>query len=148
MAMQAMFRHRARRGFTMIELVVVMAVLGLLVTLALPRYMAALDRGREQVLAHNLALLRQAIDRYAGDRGVFPDRLEDLVDKRYLRAVPLNPFTEQADWVIVLPPVGQKGGVYDVKPAATASRPLPMAAEPEAAPAGEGPGEPAREAQP
>jgi general secretion pathway protein G len=103
------------RGFTMIELVVVMAVLGLLLSIALPRYMAALDQGREKVLVNNIAQMREAIDRHYGDRGAYPDRLDDLVERRYLRAVPLNPYTEAADWVIVPPPSGQKGQVYDIR---------------------------------
>lgn len=102
-------------GFTMIEMVVVMALVGLLLSVAVPFYMGTLERGREKVLQHNLAQLRQAIDRYRGDRGVFPERLEDLVEKRYLRAVPLNPYTEQADWDLVAPPSGQPGNVYDVR---------------------------------
>ena len=69
------------RGFTMIELVVVMAVLGLLLSIAMPRYLASLERGREQVLSHNLAQLREAIDRFYGDRGAYPERLEDLVEQ-------------------------------------------------------------------
>jgi general secretion pathway protein G len=103
------------RGFTMIELVVVMAVLGLLLSIALPRYMAALEKGREKVLVTNIAQLREAIDRHYGDRGAYPDRLDDLVERRYLRAVPVNPYTEAVDWVIVPPPSGQKGLVYDVR---------------------------------
>lgn len=102
------------RGFTMIELVVVMAVLGLLLSIAVPRYMDSMERGREHVLVHNLAQLRQAIDRYYGDRGAYPDKLDDLVERRYLRAVPVNPFTETVDWQVIAPPPGVKGAVYDV----------------------------------
>ncbi len=103
------------RGFTMIELIVVMTVIGLLVSMALPRYMNSLDRGRDQIVAHDLATMRQAIDRHYGDRGAYPDRLEDLVTRRYLRAIPLNPRTEAADWLVVAPPSGAKGMVYDVR---------------------------------
>jgi general secretion pathway protein G len=101
--------------------------------------MAALERGKHQILSHNLVQLREAIDKFHGDRGVFPDRLEDLVERRYLRAVPLNPFTEQADWVTVMPPGGQRGMVYDVKPsAATPARDDPGAPEGGALPASAG----------
>ncbi len=106
---------RRTRGFTMIELVVVMAVLGLLLSLAMPRYMASLERGREQVLQNNLAQMREAIDRFYGDNARYPEQLEELVSKRYLRAVPLNPFTEGPDWAVVAPPSGAKGAVFDVR---------------------------------
>jgi len=117
-------RHRriAARGFTMIELIVVMAVLGLLLSLAVPRYLDALDRGKVQVMAHDLAQIREAIDRYYGDRGAYPERLEDLVTARYLRAIPPNPYTDEADWVVVPPPGEFKGSVYDVRDPGTGSR--------------------------
>lgn len=105
----------------MIELVVVMAVLGLLLTLAMPRYMASLERGREQVLQNNLAQMREAIDRFYGDNARYPEQLEELVTKRYLRAVPLNPFTEGPDWSVIAPPSGGKGAVYDVRDPTLAS---------------------------
>lgn len=111
--------HRARtprqRGFTMIELVIVMAMLGLLLSLALPRYMATLERGRESVLQQNLATMREAIDRYYGDRGRYPDQLDDLVTQRYLRAIPIDPFSESPTWLVVAPKDPDKGGVIDVQ---------------------------------
>lgn len=111
-------RHRSTlpaRGFTMIELVIVMAMLGLLLSLALPQYMATLERGREQVLQSNLATLREAIDKFYGDRGRYPDSLEDLVTQRYLRAIPNDPYTESPTWVVVAPRDTGKGGVIDVR---------------------------------
>lgn len=99
----------------MIELVIVMAMLGLLLSLALPQYMATLERGRQQVLQSNLAALREAIDKYHGDRGRYPDKLEDLVTQRYLRAIPNDPFTESPTWVVVAPRDAEKGGVLDVQ---------------------------------
>lgn len=113
----------------MIELVVVMAVLGLLLSLAMPRYLDSLERGREHVLNHNLAQMREALDRYYGDRGVYPDRLEELVERRYLRALPVNPYSDAADWDTVAPPGGQRGAVYDVLAPAHA-RPAPRSAAP------------------
>lgn len=134
-----MQRLRPARGFTMIELVVVMAVVGLLLSIAVPHYMGTLERGRQQVLQHNLAQLRHAIDQYRGDRGRFPERLDDLVEQRYLRAVPLNPYTERPDWELLAPPMGQAGRVYDVRahggPALEApGEGLPAADVPEARP--------------
>jgi general secretion pathway protein G len=99
----------------MIELVVVMAVLGLLLSIAVPRYLDSLERGKDQVEAHDLVQLRKAIDQFYGDRGTYPERLEDLVTYRYLRELPVNPHTETVDWVVVPPPGGQKGGVFDVR---------------------------------
>ncbi|WP_201495079.1 type II secretion system protein [Rubrivivax sp. A210] len=128
-------RRRRARGFTMIELVVVLAVLGLLLSIAVPRYLDSLERGREQVLAHNLAQLREAIDRHYGDRGAYPDRLEDLVERRYLRALPVNPYTMAADWRTVAPPRGRKGQVYDVTAVGVAPPALPDALAPAADPA-------------
>ncbi len=114
----------------MIELVVVMAVLGLLLSLAMPRYMASLERGREQVLQNNLAQMREAIDRFYGDNARYPERLDELVAKRYLRAVPINPYTEGPDWHVVAPPAGTKGAVFDVHDP-TAPAAAPGAVEPQ-----------------
>ncbi len=142
-------RRRSRRpGFTMIELVVVLAVLGLLLSIALPRYLESLERGREQVLANNLAQLREALDRHYGDRGAYPDRLDELVERRYLRAVPVNPFTEAPDWELIAPPAGVKGAVFDVaepaaRPSARQREALPAALLADL-PASEAPGTGAR----
>ena len=104
-----------RRGFTLIEMVVVMATIGLLLALALPKYMATLERGKEQVLRQNLVQMREALDKYYGDTGKYPEHLEDLVTRRYLRAVPVDPFTESATWVVVAPKDPAMGGVIDVQ---------------------------------
>ena len=110
--------RRRRAGFTLIELVVVMAVIGLLLTIALPRYMHTLDNGRSAVQRQNVATIRDAIDKFYGDLGRYPDALDELVSKRYLREVPLDPVSEQRNWVIVAPPdSAQPGSVYDVHPA-------------------------------
>lgn len=110
---------RPRRGFTLMELVVVMTVIGLLLTLALPRYLDAIDRGKEKVLERNLALMREAIDRYYGDQGHYPERLEDLVTKRYLRAIPPDPFIEKATWVVIVSTDASQAGVVDVESTGT-----------------------------
>jgi general secretion pathway protein G len=107
-------------GFTLIELLVVMTVIGLLLTLAVPRYMSSVERSREAVLRENLALTRQALDRYYGDTGRYPDNLEALVSGKYLRSLPVDPVTgSSATWVVVPPDVPEKGGVYDVKSGAS-----------------------------
>lgn len=109
------------RGFTLIELVVVMAAIALLLSLALPRYMESLSRGRSQVQSKNLATLREAIDQYYGDNGRYPDRLEDLVHRRYLRAIPVDPLTDAAEWQVIAPKDPSQGGVFDVRSLAVPS---------------------------
>jgi general secretion pathway protein G len=94
-----------RRGFTLIELLVVMAVIATLLTIAAPRYFQHLDRAREASLRESLAVMRDALDRYRGDTGRYPETLDELVAKRYLRRVPLDPITESTEtWIIVSPP--------------------------------------------
>lgn len=110
-------RRRSRHGFTLIEMLVVMTLIALLLTLAVPRYFTALDNGRHRVQQQNIATLRDAIDKFNADQGHYPDTLEDLVLKRYLRQIPLNPMTEAADWVVIAPANPEMGAVYDVQAA-------------------------------
>ena len=106
-----------RRGFTLIELLVVMAIIATLLTIALPRYFGSVDRSKEVTLRQSLTVMRDAIDKFYADTGRYPDKLEDLVEKRYIRAIPVDPVTDSADtWVIVpVPGALAQGGVYDVK---------------------------------
>ena len=109
-------RRTAGGGFTLIELLVVMAIIATLLTLAVPRYFSSVDRSKEAVLKQNLASFRDTIDKYYGDTGRYPDSLEDLVTKKYLRSIPPDPLTESATtWVTVPPENAAKGMVYDVK---------------------------------
>jgi general secretion pathway protein G len=105
------------RGFTLIELVVVMATIALLLTLAVPRYFHAIENGRHNVQRQNIATIRDAIDKFYGDQTRYPDSLDELVRARYLRAVPVDPMTQAADWVTVPPPDPTLGAVYDVRSA-------------------------------
>jgi general secretion pathway protein G len=111
--------HRVRtraRGFTLIELLVVMSIVALLLSIAVPRYFSSTDRAREAVLKQNLAEMRAAIDKYYGDRGRYPDALEDLAAQKYLRRIPPDPITDDtATWVTVPPQNPDQGGVFDVK---------------------------------
>ena len=103
------------RGFTLIELLVVMAVIGLLLSIAAPRFVRQVDQSREVVLRHNLDGLRQAIDQFYSDKGRYPKTLQDLVDARYLRSVPVDPITERNDsWIMVLPAGDPGPAWYDV----------------------------------
>ena len=107
---------RDKRGFTLVELMVVMAIIALLLALALPRYFKHLESSRETLLKQDLAVMRDAIDKYHGDRDHYPDSLDELVSARYLRALPVDPITERADtWQIVAPPADDAGAVYDIK---------------------------------
>jgi general secretion pathway protein G len=113
--------HRSPvQGFTLVELLIVMAIIALLLTIAVPRYYHSVDRAREAVLKQDLAQMRDAIDKYHGDRGRFPDSLEDLVTHKYLRKIPLDPITESfTSWVAIPPAEADKGNVFDVKSGAT-----------------------------
>ena len=104
------------RGFTLIELLVVMAIIAVLLTLAVPRYFGSMDKSKEAVLKEDLFQLRDAIGKYYGDKGKYPESLEALATEKYLRKVPVDPITESATtWVVVAPEDPQKGAVYDVK---------------------------------
>ena len=103
-------------GFTLVELLVVMALIALLLTIATPRYFGSLEKSKETVLRQNLALTRESLDKYYGDTGKYPDSLEVLVSKKYLRKLPIDPITESSTtWIIVAPEDIEKGGVFDIK---------------------------------
>lgn len=109
------------RGFTLIELLVVMAIIATLLSIAAPRYFRSVDDARESALKSSLAQMREAIDHFHTDRGLYPQALSDLVEKRYLRAVPVDPITESAQTWQLLPAPGSEdaGSVYDVRSGAT-----------------------------
>jgi general secretion pathway protein G len=106
----------ASRGFTLIELLVVMTIIATLLTLAVPRYFGSLEKAKEAVLREDLAMFRDALDKFFSDTGAYPAVLEDLVLRKYLRSIPVDPITESAaTWVIVPPNDQRKGGIYSVK---------------------------------
>lgn len=109
---------RAARGFTLIELIVVMAIVALLVSIAAPRYFRSIERAKENSLRTSLNVMRDAIDQYAADKGRYPDSLLSLTHTRYLREVPEDPMTGRRDsWVAMVPPsdAALAGGLYDVR---------------------------------
>lgn len=103
-------------GFTLIEMLVVMTIIALLLTLAVPRYFHALGYGRANVQKQNVATIRDAIDKFYGDLGRYPDTLDELVTKRYLRQVPVDPVSETSNWVLVAPEDTTLGNVFDIQP--------------------------------
>lgn len=111
---------QSRRGFTMIELMIVMAVIAILVGMAVPYYNKTLIRSKESLLKNNLFTMRTVIDEYTIDKGKAPQTLQDLVSEGYLRSVPVDPMTgSEQTWRIVmedaLTSVNQtEPGIFDV----------------------------------
>ena len=111
-----------RRGFTLIELLVVMAIIATLLSIAAPRYFGQVDVAREKALAQSLEVMRDAIDKFRADTGKYPATLNELVEKRYLRKLPVDPITESAEtWELVPPPDPNESGVWDVRSGARGS---------------------------
>ena len=105
-------------GFTLIELIVVMAIVALLVSIAAPRYFRSVERAKENTLRSSLNVMRDAIDQHLADRGRYPAVLADLAASRYLRELPEDPMTGRRDsWVTVPPPPDSAwaGQVFDVR---------------------------------
>jgi general secretion pathway protein G len=104
-------------GFTLIELIVVMAIVALLASIVAPRYFNSLQKSKETALQTSLTTLRDAIDQYAADKGRYPESLQELAEARYVREIPEDPLTGRRDsWVELPPPVEMQasGRVWDV----------------------------------
>lgn len=105
-----------RAGFTLIELLVVMAVIATLLSIVAPRYFNSVDRAKEAVLRQNLSIMRDAIDKFYADTGAYPLNLEQLVEERYIRAIPIDPMTDSAyTWIEIPSPDEEIEGMYDVR---------------------------------
>lgn len=108
--------NRRNSGFTLIELLVVLAIIATLISVAAPQYFGASDRARDTVLREDLNVMRDAIDKFYGDTGKYPENLQALVEKRYLRAIPVDPITDRKDsWIEIRSASSGSSGITDVK---------------------------------
>lgn len=114
------------KGFTLIELLIVFALIALLLTIAVPRFLGSAEIAKEKVRAQNVATLRDAIDKFRADQGRYPKELPELVQRGYLRALPVDPVSGSDTWNAVVSPNASEPGVYDVAAPGTA----PVASSP------------------
>ena len=91
---------RSARGFTLLELLIVMSIIIILATVGLPQYQRMMQHARETVLRDDLHQLRKALDQYGADKGKLPQSLSELADGGYMREVPVDPMTDEADWSV------------------------------------------------
>lgn len=103
------------RGFTLIELLVVLSIVALLLSISVPKYFHSLDYSKEVILKENLRVVRKTIDQYYSDTGHYPDDLDELVSKKYLRALPVDPITSSAaTWILIAPEDIKLGKLFDL----------------------------------
>jgi general secretion pathway protein G len=109
-------RQRIAQGFTLIELMVVLAVLAILASIVVPRYLDRVEEARETVLRQNLTGLRNTLDQFYRDKARYPTSLEELVTERYIRDVPVDPIAQRTDtWVLLPPRSGSDKTIFNVK---------------------------------
>jgi general secretion pathway protein G len=118
--------RRRQRGFTLLELIVVVSMISILVAMAMPQFKVAIIQAREAVLKEDLYRLREALDQHQADKGVYPPSLESLIEAGYIRRLEADPMTGAADWEVVFEEAdtdnpAQSPGVYDVRSASTAT---------------------------
>jgi general secretion pathway protein G len=111
-----MSKLQCRLGFTLIELLVVMAIIATLLSLTMPRYFHSVDKSKEVALRGDLSVMRDAIDKYYGDHAKYPENLDELVVKKYLRNIPPDPITDSDQtWILIPPNSSAEGKVFNVR---------------------------------
>lgn len=115
--MNGNFYLRIKKGFTIVELLVVLSVIALLLSIITPRYLNKIEEGKEIALKQNLAVIRRSIDQYYADQGDYPSQLDQLVEKRYLRDIPEDPIVKTHEWTIIREKNQENGmdGIFDVR---------------------------------
>jgi general secretion pathway protein G len=127
-------KRRASAAFTLLELIIVIAVVGILAAIALPNFVQTPTRAKESVLKTNLRTIREVIDQHFADKARYPESLEALVEAGYLRKIPVDPMIDKPEWELIYeelapdeeaPPEteleeGGAGGIIDVKSTSTA----------------------------
>ena len=104
-----------QRGYTLIELMIVLSILGILASMAMPNIQRAMIRAKEASLRNTLFVFRDVIDQYYSDHGRYPDTLEELSEMHYIRNIPKDPFTgSETTWIVIPPEEGEVGNVFDV----------------------------------
>ena len=109
---QSATRNSHSQGFTLLELMIVISIIIILVSVALPQYQKTIMHTRETILSYDLDTMRKLLDQYAADKGKLPQSLDDLVTAGYMREVPKDPITDNKDWNIVTgdDPYSTEGG--------------------------------------
>lgn len=105
-------------GFTLLELIVVMAIVALLTSVAAPAYFKSISKARDNSLSTTLRVVRDAIEQFASDKGKYPESLDNLISERYLRSIPVDPVTGRYDTWVLIPAdkdAPLKGNMYDLR---------------------------------
>lgn len=107
--------YKMNKGFTLVELLVVLSILALLLTLAVPKYFTSIEKAKDATLKQDLNTLRESLDKYYADNGKYPNTLDDLIEHKYIRKLPVDPITEKTTtWIFTPPQPPLEGDIYDI----------------------------------
>ena len=107
--------NRKMYGFTLVELLVVLAIIALLLTIASPKYFNSIEKSKDATLKQSLNVVRESIDKFYADKGQYPKKLEDLVEQKYIRKLPVDPITESSEtWILEAPESPLEGDIADI----------------------------------